>query len=51
MRRPDLVVERDSCVDDARAGFVLALRAAVEYVLSRDFGDLRCDLIIDKFRD
>jgi hypothetical protein len=51
MRRPDRVVERDCCVDDALAGFILALRAAVEYILSRDFGDLRCDLIIDKARD
>ena len=51
MRWPDRVMERDRCVDDALAGFILALRAAVEHVLSRDFGDLHCDLIIDKSGD
>jgi len=51
MRWPERVVKRDCCVDDALAGFILALRAAAEHVLSRDFGDLHWDLIIDKAAD
>jgi hypothetical protein len=45
---PDRVVERDCRVNNALAGFILALGPAVEYVLPGDFRDLQCDLIIDK---
>ena len=48
--RTDRVVERDGGVDNALARFILALGAAVEYVLPGDLRDLQCDLIIDKGR-
>jgi hypothetical protein len=44
------VVERDCGADNALPGFILALGAAVEYVLPGDFRDLQCDLIIDTAR-
>ena len=44
------MVERDGGVDNALACFILALGAAVEYVLPGDLRDLQCDLIIDKGR-
>jgi hypothetical protein len=42
------VVQRDCGLDNALAGFILALSATVEYVFSGDFRDLQWDLIIDK---
>jgi hypothetical protein len=42
------VVQRDCGLDNTLAGFILALSATVEYVLSGDFRDLQWDLIIDK---
>ena len=42
------MVQRDCGLDNALAGFILALSATVEYVLSGDFRDLQWDLIIDK---
>jgi hypothetical protein len=42
------VVQRHCGLDNALAGFILALSATIEYVLSGDFRDLQWDLIIDK---
>jgi hypothetical protein len=42
------VVQRDCGLDNALAGFILALSATIEYVGSGDFRDLQWGLIIDK---
>jgi hypothetical protein len=42
------VVQRDCGLDNALAGFILALSATIEYVPSGDFRDLQWDLIIDE---